>query len=172
MKYCYITGTSRGLGKAIAEQLLELPDHHVIGISRGNVIQHPSYQHIFLDLGDLDKLKAFQFEAPTNADSLLLINNSGTLGEVAYCGNTNPDAIINAFQVNLIAPALLMNAFVRQFQDTPIPKLIINISSGAGKKPVDGWAAIAAPSGLDLFSEVVEKEQQIQNAPIHFECCQ
>jgi len=48
LNYYYITGTSRGIGKAFAEYLLEDPSNYVIGISREKTIEHPNYRHFFL----------------------------------------------------------------------------------------------------------------------------
>ena len=44
-----ITGVSKGLGKAIVEQLLDA-EESVIGIGRTNSIEHKNYQFIECDL--------------------------------------------------------------------------------------------------------------------------
>ena len=45
----YITGTSSGLGKAIAEKVLQRDGALVFGYARRNTIQHPRYHHHFID---------------------------------------------------------------------------------------------------------------------------
>jgi benzil reductase ((S)-benzoin forming) len=45
---------------------------------------------------------------------------------------------------------------------TDCQKVIINVSSGAGKKPSDGWANYcASKSALDMFSSVIGVEKRM-----------
>lgn len=69
-----ITGTSQGIGKAIAELFLE-KDHTVIGIDRQEkTIENDSYIHYQCDVRDKEKLP--------DIDSVdILINNAGTQNE-------------------------------------------------------------------------------------------
>ena len=67
-----ITGTSQGIGKAIAELFL-LKGHCVIGIDRqGASISHGSYSHIRADVRD---------ELPEIEGVEVLVNNAGTQNE-------------------------------------------------------------------------------------------
>ena len=69
-----ITGTSQGIGKAIALLFLE-NGHEVIGIDRNDSsIKHPSYLHLLHDVRDIDNI-------PEMDDIQILINNAGTQNE-------------------------------------------------------------------------------------------
>ena len=69
-----ITGTSQGIGKAIAHLFLE-NGHEVIGIDRNDSsINHPSYQHLIHDVRDIENI-------PEMDDIQILINNAGTQNE-------------------------------------------------------------------------------------------
>ena len=69
-----ITGTSQGIGKAIALIFLE-NGHDVIGIDRNaSSIDHPSYQHLMHDVRDIESI-------PEMDDIQILINNAGTQNE-------------------------------------------------------------------------------------------
>ena len=69
-----ITGTSQGIGKAIASIFLE-NGHDVIGIDRNaSSIDHPSYQHLLHDVRDIENI-------PEMDDIQILINNAGTQNE-------------------------------------------------------------------------------------------
>lgn len=69
-----ITGTSQGIGKAIAEQFLQ-EGHTVIGIDRqAAAIDHDAYTHHLCDVRDTEHLPAVD---PVD----ILINNAGTQNE-------------------------------------------------------------------------------------------
>jgi benzil reductase ((S)-benzoin forming) len=163
LNYYYITGTSRGIGKAFAEYLLENPANNVIGISRQRSIERPNYRHFYLDLSDPTALSEFKFELHAHAKKIYLINNAGTLGFIKPVGKLEASIIIKNYTLNLIAPSVLTNAFINCYNSTDAEKVIVNISSGAGKSPVDGWAVYcASKAGVDMFSRVVDMEQKIR----------
>ena len=56
MNLIYITGSSSGLGKALAELLLEDKNNFVVGIARRETIQHERYTHYTLDLKEVIKV--------------------------------------------------------------------------------------------------------------------
>ena len=69
-----ITGTSQGIGKAIAELFLR-EGHTVVGIDRQDAaITHSAYTHYCCDVRDRDNLPAIE-------DVEILINNAGTQNE-------------------------------------------------------------------------------------------
>ncbi len=69
-----ITGTSQGIGRAIAQLFLE-KDHTVLGIDRqSSTIDHPAYTHYTCDVRDREHL-------PRIEDIEILVNNAGTQNE-------------------------------------------------------------------------------------------
>jgi benzil reductase ((S)-benzoin forming) len=163
VNYYYITGTSRGIGKAFAEHLLENPSNNVIGISRQRTIEHPNYRHFHLDLTDANAIASFRFELHSAPKKVYLINNAGELGFIKPIGKLSAETIIKNYTLNLIAPSVLTNAFIECYNTTDAEKVIVNISSGAGKNPIDGWAVYcASKAGIDMFSKVVDAEQKIR----------
>jgi benzil reductase ((S)-benzoin forming) len=163
LNYYYITGTSRGIGKAFADHLLKNPSNFVIGISRQKTIDHPNYTHFFVDLTDGQAISDFKFDLHSNAQKIYLINNAGALGFIKPIGKLNAETIIKNYTLNLIAPSVLTNAFVECYDGIDCEKVILNISSGAGKRPIDGWAVYcSSKAGLDMFSRVVDAEQKVR----------
>lgn len=162
--YFYITGTSSGLGKAIAEAALQDPPTKVIGFARRCTITHENYVHNTIDLSDLNAVKEIQFQQHADAEKIILINNAGTGSEIKYFGELDQDKIISGYQVNTIAPHLLMNNFLSAYQLNECEKIIINITSGAASNAYDGWSIYCATkAAIDMMSLVAEKEQQIRN---------
>ena len=161
MNYFYITGTSRGIGKATAEELLKDNQNFVFGISRNAALSHKNYKHISLDLNDLEKVKAFQFELPEDAKKVVLFNNAGMLGHVTQVGKMDNDKIIQSHNINLISPAILINNFLSAFQNAQVEKIIINTSSGAASHTIPSWSTYCSTkAGLEMFARVIDDEQK------------
>jgi benzil reductase ((S)-benzoin forming) len=165
MNYYIITGTSKGIGKALAEALLQQEQNYVYGVSRNCTITHPRYHHQPLNLSDIVALENNLhkiFPVFKNAEKIVLINNAGVVGEVAYLGSQTTHNFAYVFDVNVMAPAILINTFLSAYYSETCPKIILNISSGAGKRPVDGWSAYcASKAALDMLSLTVQQEQQL-----------
>ena len=170
MTIAFITGTSRGLGKAIAELLLEDENIKVVGISRNQSIEHPNYRHKFLDLSDIETIERYRFPVE-EYDKYILINNAGVIEPISHLGHEFATDIKINYNINLLAPSILMNMFMRQFSNTGKLVHIINVSSGAGKYPIDGWSTYSASkAGLDMFSLALKEEIIIdgrENVNIH-----
>lgn len=156
--HLFITGTSSGIGYQLAMQALD-QGHKVIGISRRHVIHHPNYRHLSFDLSNYESYQLINFNISKDADKMVLVNNAGWLGEVKPLAQINPPSIELAYQINLIAPSILSKLFLEQTQHTNSEKVIINISSGAGKYPVKSWSTYcASKAGLDLFTRVLRED--------------
>ena len=170
MNYYFITGASQGIGRALVEKALEDNTARVVGFSRSSGVSHPHYTHTKIDLADVPTLMA-QTDAllPSleEAERIVLINNAGTLGDIKYLGEADPAAMVALFALNVTAPTLLMNAFLRKYGSTAAEKMIINVSSGAGKYPVDGWSGYcASKAALDMVSRVAALEAEKRNTNV------
>lgn len=171
MHYYLITGASQGLGRALAEAILARPDTQVLGISRHATIEHPRYQHQPLDLSDIEAVAhnlSKIFLPRPDAQSLTLINNAGTLGEIGYVGELPNEHFQFVFDLNVVAPAMLMNTFLSAYGgQTSISRTVLNISSGAAQRPVDGWAAYcASKAALNALAETAQKEQDLRGSGV------
>ena len=172
MEYYFITGSSYGIGKHLTEQLLRRDNVKVHGFSRHQTITHPHYSHHTIDLSKLDELKTFSFPEPVSTpEKIILVNNAGIIGDINFIGHKSTDKIIDTFTVNTIAPSILINQFLKQFSTmNDTEKLILNISSGAGRHSIAVWADYcASKAALDMYSEVFEEEQvyRVDNGEPH-----
>lgn len=158
MNLIYITGSSSGLGKALAELLLEDKNNHVIGIARRETIQHKRYTHYALDLKELINENIFQ-KLPHTCKKVVLINNAGSVGPITRVGSQSYEEVADNYTINVTAPSFLCNQFVEAYQNEEVKKIIINVSSGAGKHPIEAWSTYcASKSALDMFSKVLQVE--------------
>jgi benzil reductase ((S)-benzoin forming) len=170
MKKFFITGTSSGIGHALAMILLEDDKNEVVGISRSNNIEHSRFLHIPLDLEDAEAVLCEadrMFKDISGYEQVVLINNAGYLGEIRYIGELRPAEFIKVMNINVIAPAILMNAFINHLKKTDDRKVVLNIGSGAGRHPYDGWGPYcASKAAVDMLSAVADLENNFRERNI------
>jgi len=157
-----LTGHTKGLGHAILEKFLAEEGTEVIAISRSTLKIKPfQVDEIVLDFSDLDALETNlpKIFPKKSADRYILINNAGRIGEMKPVGKLNSKEIRGVLNLNLIAPLILSDAFVRAYGNEPGSKIICNISSGAAHKPLEGWGEYcSSKAGLAMFSKVADLE--------------
>ena len=172
MELVILTGTSRGLGRAMAERLLGT-DRLLLTISRQ---PDPSLQaqagergapleqwalDLAHDIGAAARLEVWlRKQDPARLRAATLINNAGALGHVGPLQDGDAEATAAALRVGLEAPALLSAAFLRATDGWGIARKVLNISSGAGRRAIAGWSVYcAAKAGLDHLSRVVAEDE-------------
>ncbi|BFT74830.1 (S)-benzoin forming benzil reductase [Paenibacillus sp. P36] len=175
MKYFIITGTSRGLGEAMAFKLIS-PEHHLICISRtknDDLIAASSHLDYYeYDLQNVNQIEAlmeqvFQKIDLTDADGVYLINNAAIISPFSRIEQANSQDLMDNLHINLLAPIVLTSSFIRLTQHLPLEKRILNISSASAKQLLPGMSAYsAAKAGLDAFSSCVGLEQGADSAAV------
>jgi NAD(P)-dependent dehydrogenase (short-subunit alcohol dehydrogenase family) len=167
-----LTGASRGLGAAMAGQLLTtgtllltLSRHPTSALqdtarAAGATLEQWAID-VGHDVGAAARLEAWLHQhAAAGFSSATLINNAGLLGPVGPIDRSEAEQLASVLRVDLEAPMLLTAAFLRATRHWAIDKRVLNISSGAGKRPIAGWAAYcAAKAGVDHYSRVVALDE-------------
>ncbi len=165
MHYYYITGTSSGIGRALAVLLLERENTRVVGISRTCAIEHAQYMHLHADLSDpaqVTRVAEVFKKKHTEGDILYLINNAGVIDPIQYAQAYSEADIQRLIQVNLIATIQLISAFLKIPKTDYKSRIVLSVSSGAATKVIDGWSLYgAAKAGLDHFSCHVARELEL-----------
>lgn len=156
-KVALITGTGNGIGKTLAELLLS-EKYIVFGYSRTNQIKHNNFTFIPIDLSNLKEVQEIKFPKVEMATDVLLVNNAATIGSILPLDKKATTDIINEYNLNLITPTLLSKLFINIYSKNY--KTLINIGSGAATSPIASWSSYCATkSGLDMLTEVIEKEK-------------
>lgn len=160
----YITGTSQGIGKAIAEQALLLNGSFVYGFSRTSTITHKNYKHTSVDLSQIEEVMKINFAKHGDSSKVVLINNAGIIGDVKPIGELSNESIVKVFNLNTICPAILTNKFIECYKNSGVQIVIINISSGAGRHSIESWGTYcASKAAIDMFSQVHQAESGFDN---------
>ena len=156
-KVALITGTGSGIGKALAELLLS-ENYLVFGYSRTNQIENKNFTFTKIDLSDMEAVQKLQFPNVNVAFDVLLVNNAATIGSILPIDKKTNEEILREYNLNIISPTLLSRKFINNYSDNK--KLLINIGSGAANKAIASWSTYCATkSGLDMLTEVIQKEK-------------
>ena len=156
-KVALITGTGSGIGKALAELLLS-ENYLIFGYSRTNQIENKNFTFTKIDLSDMEAVQKLQFPNVNVAFDVLLVNNAATIGSILPIDRKTNEEILREYNLNIISPTLLSRKFINNYSDNK--KLLINIGSGAANKAIASWSTYCATkSGLDMLTEVIQKEK-------------
>jgi 3-oxoacyl-[acyl-carrier protein] reductase len=153
-----ITGTSRGLGKAMAEYFLSHGER-VVGCARSEqTFSHPFYQHYILDISSSDAITDFFFELRKGVKHLdVLINNAG-IAKMNALATTPIESVQKIFSVNVFATFLFCQKAIGLLRKSPHPR-IINMSTVAVPLRLEGEAAYAASkSAVETLTRIMAKE--------------
>lgn len=162
-KVFLVTGASRGLGQAMVRILVDL-GCKVLACARSEHALRELWEGVdgvewtACDLstpGEAERLIALTLEKFGRLDGL--INNAGTIQPIQTLQECDPEAWSTAIAVNLTAPALLMQAALPHLKKRN--GRVVNISTGAAVKVMQGWSAYcASKAGLLHLTSVVAAE--------------
>ena len=170
-----LTGASRGMGLAMAEQLLA-PGHTLLCISRQ---ANPKLAERAQALGaqlmqwteDLAQAEAvsqrllawLQGQSADGFASATLINNAGVIPPIAPLSLSDPAELAHALRVGLEAPMMLSAAFLSATGHWPATRKILNISSGLGRRAMASQSAYcAAKAGMDHFTRCLALDEALK----------
>jgi len=167
-----LTGASRGMGLAMAQQRLAA-GHDLLTLSRkpSEVLAAQAEQagrqceQWPQDLARAETAAArletwLQSQDPGTLASVTLINNAGMVPRIAPLDGIPGAQLAESMRVDLEAPMLLTAAFLRATAGWSLPRKILNISSGLGRRAMAAQAPYcAAKAGMDHFSRCVALEQ-------------
>ena len=143
-----LTGASRGMGLAMAHQLLH-PDNTLLCISRtANPLLAREAANTGATLLQWEQDLAHAEQAAQRLRDWLqgslaehfasatLINNAGVMPPIAPLSASVPGDLAVALRVGLEAPMLLCASFLGATEGWNLPRKVLNISSGLGRRPM------------------------------------
>jgi NAD(P)-dependent dehydrogenase (short-subunit alcohol dehydrogenase family) len=173
-----LTGASRGMGLAMAEQLAAQGGtllciarhaaHELDALARqhGTELLHWKY-----DLSQpepvAEALHAWLGWQDENAfATATLINNAGVIPPLVALENAHSSDTARALRVGLEAPMLLTSAFLVATRPWKTQRRVLNISSGLGRHAMASQAAYcAAKAGMDHFTRCLALDQAHSSNP-------
>lgn len=158
-----VTGTSRGIGRSIAQKLLD-EGHKVIGTSRSTNHAFPNnenYQHIACNLANPEEVENLKAVFEEDKVPEVLINNAGMFAEADF-DISDEDWLDNwdlTLQVNLRSAALISKWALNAWKKAGIEGRLINISSRAGTRgDTQEYASYAASKGgMTAFTKSIAR---------------
>ena len=171
----FLTGGSRGMGLAMARQLLH-PGHQLICLARNTnddlaaaaAAAGSPLEQWQVDLGDpaqaAAQLTDWLKQQPSGRyRQATLINNAGVMPPIAPLSSLTAAELSPALRVGFEAPMLLTAAFLGATEHWPAERKVLNISSGLGRRVMALQAAYcAAKAGMDHFTRCVALEEALK----------
>ena len=159
-----ITGTTQGLGKSLFHSLEA--KNTILSINRKDITyQQKNTYNLCLDLSVIDLAKINDFEIQLSKiltkdiKKVVFINNAFSMGTLAKIDTLDNNKIIDSFNINIVSSYLLIKSFISTTKHLKIDKRILNISSGAARKAIDGWSIYCmSKSSLEMFIESIKVE--------------
>jgi hypothetical protein len=159
-----VTGHTRGLGAALAEQLLAR-NVAVLGLSRS---RHPTLATRFptqleeIELQLAEPARVAQWIATgalrsfvSGAQAVVLFNNAGMVQPIGPIEGQDAAAIASAVGLNVATPLMLASALASAAADAS-DRRIVHISSGAARNAYAGWSIYCATkAALDHHARAV-----------------
>lgn len=163
-----VTGTSRGIGKYIAEHYCSL-NYTVIGCSRSeSSIFDKNYRHFVADVGiEQDLVEMFKGIRQQFKKIDVLINNAAINPAIISAALIPYSSIENIFKVNVFGAMLCCREAVKLMLRNKFGR-IINIGSMAARHEVPGESLYtASKAAMNAYTRVLAKEVGKMNITVN-----
>ncbi len=165
-----ITGASRGLGAGVAHAM------HAAGmrvaVCARTTPALPEGERVLarqLDVADAEAVARLAEAAGERFGAIdLWINNAGVLGPIAPLRSVSAEAFDEHVRINLHGVFHGTRAFVHHVRQREGEGVLLNISSGAARRPYHGWSAYcASKAAVDRLTECVALEERAAGLRAH-----
>ncbi len=153
-----ITGTSRGIGRCVAEYFLELGDD-VIGCARSeSTLEHPRYRHFIADLTRASEIETMMSAIRQQQRSLDVLINNAAIASMGPAALQPPDTSRRMVELNFSSLVHITHDAIRLLRSGDCPR-IINLTSVAVPLRLEGEAVYSATkAAVEQWTRVLAKE--------------
>jgi 3-oxoacyl-[acyl-carrier protein] reductase len=163
-KIALVTGASRGLGEGAARALAKEGAKVMLLARDGDLVRKVAHeiggeaQALACDVSDYPSVERAVADTRQRLGGLdILVNNAGVIDPIAEIASSDPAAWARSIQINLIGAYNVGRAVLDGMLQTG--GSIINISSGAAHRPLEGWSAYCAgKAGLAMLTRSIALE--------------
>ncbi|WP_035061631.1 SDR family NAD(P)-dependent oxidoreductase [Andreprevotia chitinilytica] len=154
-----ITGTRKGIGKALAEHFLA-KGHTVFGCSRGDAsIANANYQHVCADVADETHIKQFFKTVRQSAGHLDILINNAASASMNHLLLTPRQTFSSLLETNVVGTFLCCREAAKLLKKSKTGGRIVNFSSIAVPMRLEGASAYAASKAAVVnLTEIMSKE--------------
>lgn len=163
-KLVIVTGGSNGFGKEIVKQFLK-SQQDVISLSRSLIssseIKSPLFSQYKMDFSRSTQNKIETILTKVNLkkyEQIYLVNNAAIIEPIDQVSRFKDHDIYKHVAVNLAGPISVTNSVLKVLSQKKYKgiQLVVQITSGAANRPIDGWSLYCATkAGLNMFSNVL-----------------
>ena len=155
-KKALITGISRGLGRGLAEVLID-EGYYVYGCSRSGQAFNEQMHHITCDLSVVEDIHHCFEKLLANVQSLdVVILNAGILGDIKDMSATSVDELENMMTMNVWSNKVILDFLLQS--DIKVGQIIL-MSSGAAVLGNKGWGGYAlSKAALNMLGKLYSHE--------------
>lgn len=157
-KVVLITGTSKGIGRYLAEYYLH-QNFRVIGCSRSNsTLNHENYDHIYGDVSiEKDVKKTIRFIGTKYGKLDILINNAGS-ASMNHFLLTPTSSVEQLFRTNYLGTFLYSRESAKLMKKSKFGR-IVNFTTVASPLSLEGEAIYSSiKAGIEKLTVVMAKE--------------
>jgi len=163
-KVALVTGASRGLGEGAARALAQAGAKVMLLARDGNLAQRVAHEigdgasALACDVSDYPSVERAVADTRQRLGGLdILVNNAGVIEPIAEVAASDPALWARSIQINLIGAYNVVRSVLDVMLTTG--GSVINVSSGAAHRPLEGWSAYCAgKAGLAMLTRSIALE--------------
>jgi 3-oxoacyl-[acyl-carrier protein] reductase len=166
-KIALVTGASRGLGEGAARALAREGAKVMLLARDGDLAQKVAHEiteagewaeALACDVSDYPAVERAVADTRQRLGGLdVLVNNAGVIEPIAELAASDPAVWARNIQINLVGAYNVVRATIGEMLKSG--GSIINVSSGAAHRPLEGWSSYcAAKAGLAMMTRSIALE--------------